>query len=92
LGVGERRQDRGGREQVQAQQVGMEDRIKRRGSGVRVCRSGEGSSCPSKGSASLVEILSRNVGRRRQARIREELFQLRPARGVDFWLCGGTKF
>ena len=53
------------REQVQAQQVGMEDRIQRRGSGVRVCRSGEGSSCPSKGSASLVEILSRNVGRRR---------------------------
>jgi hypothetical protein len=47
-----------GREQVQAQQGGMEDRIKRRGPGVRVCRSGEGSSCPSKGSASLVEILA----------------------------------
>ena len=47
-----------GREQVQDRQGGMEDRIKRRGSGVRVCRSGEGSSCPSKGSASLVEILA----------------------------------
>ncbi len=81
-----------GRGQVQAQQGGMEDRIKRRGPGVRVCRSGEGSSCPSKGRASLVEILGRNVGRSRYARIREELFLLRLVRDVDFWLCGGIKF
>jgi hypothetical protein len=71
---------------------GMEGRVERGGPGVRVFGSGEGSSCPGKGCASLVELLGGNVGRKRYTRVREELLLLLLVWDVDFRLSCGTKF